>query len=342
MILQNGGILNTADFFLYLGELYWKRGDLETSEIILSQVISSLSMSVSWRMRLLAISARLQLDRGDLEGADVECTLARAWIEREGDNVEFREDGYRGFGRVIGNLDALLLLRRGDVNKAVTTFADAERLGIEDGYGPWPVMSFVSSKAEIREAIGALSQGEDELRVAIEAWRLEGSRWSPDAIHALAILARILVDSDRCSEAAEVLAEAERVVARQRKVDPNPRTIWQLARLDLIEGDRLARLGDRPAAATAWREALRLLDGNPEGSVGAEHHLVAGQAWLRLGRRDLARPHASRLAELGWGWPDWVPELAGELAGDPSAMPLTGSAGEPGEPHHETAQVAGG
>jgi hypothetical protein len=59
------------------------------------------------------------------------------------------------------------------------------------------------------------------------------------------------------------------------------------------------RDGDLAPTRAEWREALRLLALNPEGTIGADHHLIAGKTRIRLGEVDYARPHARFLFERG-------------------------------------------
>ena len=129
------------------------------------------------------------------------------------------------------------------------------------------------------------------------------------------MLAEIHLRDGERAESAATLDMAMEVVERQRAVDPSPRINEQLAAIHRVRGDQLRARGDVDLARREWRTALTLLAENPGGSVGADHHLIAGEARRRLGRADEAREHAEYLADRGWLWPEWVRRFPREATG---------------------------
>jgi len=95
-------------------------------------------------------------------------------------------------------------------------------------------------------------------------------------------------------------------VNQQRAIDPSPRINEQVAEFLRIKGEFARRQDDLEVATSEWLEALRLLALNPEGSIGADHHLIAGKIKIRLDDETGVRRHAQFLYEQGWRWPEWV------------------------------------
>ncbi len=150
------------------------------------------------------------------------------------------------------------------------------------------------------------AEAEAPLRRAMAIWRSAGYERTAVFAAAQIDLAATLVADDRAGEAQPPLNEALGILEKLMADDPCPRYLEIMAEAKIVEGDLRKINGDTSAAATSWTEALELLNATSDADVGADHHLLAGETLLRLGRENEVETHARWLADRGWRWPEWV------------------------------------
>jgi tetratricopeptide (TPR) repeat protein len=146
---------------------------------------------------------------------------------------------------------AVLVERQGDAQAAAAAYARVVRDFPED--------------AVARERLAALYQAAGQHD---DAWRLarEALQRDPRSVGAHVVLARVAL-ARRDPDLAKL------VVLRAQKLDP------KRAELAFLEGEVLARQGDRPAASERWRRALTLDPGYRAARVALFEAAVEQQAW---------------------------------------------------------------
>jgi len=294
-----------GDIVLGLGSLLYTRGELRSAIRYFDVGING-SLDQHWQIRLLLASARLKLDLGELDDAQDDCDLLSLLIGR----CERRYGaGYGRYDHMILQRLASIDLRRGRLEEAQAQTArflrvieEAEK---EDSSLRWARESMVAG-AEVLFALGDSKRAAALLGRTVAWEEPDADRWSPVHVRALQSLSETSLRSGTTNHARALVEQSREMIDRQRAIDPSPRINEQLAEVHRIRGDLFHRDGDLESAHAEWREALRLLTLNPEGTIGADHHLIAGKTRIRLGEAAEARPHARYLYERGWRWPEWV------------------------------------
>lgn len=293
---------NFDDLRLSLGSLHFLRGEYDQSAKFLGGYIFA-SDNLKWQLEMLFASAQLHLAMGELDRASDESKLILPWNQR---NLHFSENPKRLQEIRSRQLFAIIALRRGEFDDAREISAQALGIIQSEPDKPNRILDSMAQSAQVLNALGETDQAERVLHEVVELWERQGGRRNPEYVRSLQVLAVISAQSNRTIEACELLEKSRRVVEQQRAIDPSPRINEQLAELHHITGDIHRRSGDLEAAGREWLESLRLLALNPEGSIGADHHLIAGKTLIRLGEIDRARQHARVLYRRGWRWPEWV------------------------------------
>ncbi len=285
-----------------LGSLHLIRGDFKKAEQYLNSGIG-LSNDFHWQIEVLSASAQAQLDQGELAKAQVDCELVLALMRR---NERTWYSPFESYELQSEQRLALIDCRRGNLE-------DARRRSLqtlEMIRGQSFIWSRVATPAvqssRVLVASGDVQRAEKSLRRILTESKHRGDPWSPHLIKSLHLLTDVLGFSGRRPEAMELLDRSQRIVGEQRAIDPSPRTNEQLAEIHRIKGDFFHRDGDLQSAKVEWRETLRLLALNTDGTIGADHHLIAGETRIRLGEDAEARPHARHLYDRGWRRPEWI------------------------------------
>ena len=294
---------NYPDLILSLGSLHLTRGEFASASRYLGTGIN-ISTDSGWQILLLSASARLRLDLGDLANAELDCDLLSLLIRRlqrlegAGEYLEFRQENLQ--------LLALIDLRGGKFKRAKKRITEFLQIIESEAYKrQWAKQSTVVG-AEVLFALGDIKQAEVLLRQTIALREIGPDRWNLELVRAFQMLAEISLRSGATADARSLVELSREMIDRQRAIDPSPRINEQLAEVHLLEGDLFHQGGDLVSAHAEWREALRYLSLNPEGTIGADHHLIAGKTWLRLGDETQVREQARFLYDQGWRWPEWV------------------------------------
>ncbi len=298
---------NYPDLILGLGSLLHTRGEFASASRYLSAGING-STDSTWQILLLSASARLQLDLGELSKAELDCDLLSLVIRRLQRLAGAAE--YDRFVQENLQLLASIDLRRGQFDRAKTrTIEFLQIIDAEDFRSQYSGES-KEVGAEVLYALGDIKRAQVLLGQTILARGPVPDQWSLEHVRTFHLLAEISLHSGATSDARSFVEQSREMIERQRTIDPSPRINEQLAEVHRLQGDLFRRNGDLASAHAEWREALRLLSLNPEGTIGADHHVTAGKTWLRLGDETRARHHARILYNMGWRWPEWV--LMGE------------------------------
>jgi len=291
------------DLILGLGSLLHTRGEFVLASRYLSAGINT-STDSSWQIQQLLASARLQLDLGELTNAQLDCDLQSLLMRRLR-----RSEGagkYDPYEQMNLQLLALIDLRRGDFERAKTrTVQVLQIIEAKEFRRQWAGESTVVG-AGVLFALGYIKQAEVLLSQTITSKGFSPDRWSLEHVRVLQSLSEIGLRSGKTNHARGLVEQSREMIDRQRAIDPSPRINEQLAENYRIQGDFFHQDGDLESAHAEWREALRILTLNPEGTIGADHHLIAGKTWLRLNDEAQVRQHARFLYDQGWRWPEWV------------------------------------
>lgn len=296
-----------ASLILKLGTLNFIRGELVTAARYLNMGIDAFG-EIFVQRALLMNSARAQLALGELIEARLDCDLTSLLSLR-------RKRGGIGGPNTKANPNlmviALIHLWQGKPDQASTVAVQALE-SIDLGYFrlEWELESYASGAQvyhELGDDITATKLADRAISIADGL----SQSWSPWGVRARHLRAEILLASSRAAEALTCLAELGEIIENQQSIDPSPRINEQLANSHRIQGNLHQVEGEPELAKREWREALGLLALNPDGAIGADHHLIAGEVHLRLGETALAAEHARVLFDKGWRHPEWVAALGG-------------------------------
>ena len=294
--------VSLEDLVLSLGVLHHLRGEYRMAAEFLQSDLSY-SPDMSWQLQMLIASAHLQAGMGNLANTETECQLLLDRLQRNKRAIGVSPGIFRA--RAIQQL-AWIDLKKGRRSSALNRTAESIRILQDEELTPAEVIDSSVQGAQIIYSLGDVERSETFLREMIAGWNDLGDPWNPDYVRSLTLLAEIVARFRTVAEARVILDQSREIVNRQETIDPSPRINEQLAEIHRIQGELLRRTGDLESARGQWREALRLLALNPEGTIGADHHLIAGKTWLRLGDETEASRHAQILYDLGWRWPEWI------------------------------------
>lgn len=190
---------------------------------------------------------------------------------------------------------------RGDSQTALKGLEEARKI-LESALGSEHIQvgRTLLAQGEVELSLGSLSRAEEMVRRALEIYRGVPGVDNGELATVNHALGNVFLAEERYNDAHLAFEQSMALWEDVAPGETNPRTVEQRADLLCSKGDLAQNLGHLKAAQSSWAEALRLLDGNPEGSVGAYHREIRAKILVRLARGDEAQLVVSALTRGGW------------------------------------------